>query len=313
MRRSAHAGMLALAIVVGACAGARLVAGRRAARGGRDHDRIRRHGPPGRRRPRQRDQPGPAERRRPHVRAAPADIRTLAGARVVVMNGLGLDDWLRKAVDLRPRHGARGRVGRRTCRVSSPRRARIRGPRTRTCLDERRVRRAATWTGSLPRSGGPTRRTPRLRSAGGGLSRRLDALDASIATEIARSRPTNRQARDLPRRVPVLRPGATGSRSSGSPSRRPGQDPSAAYTAQLIDAIKAAGVKAIFSEASSRPSSSTSSPPRPARRSWRTSTTTRSATRPSTTYEASSRWDVDQLVAALAMTAPDMTDGPTRP
>jgi ABC-type Zn uptake system ZnuABC Zn-binding protein ZnuA len=80
----------------------------------------------------------------------------------------------------------------------------------------------------------------------------------------------------------------------------PGQDPSAAETAGLIDAVRAAHVKAIFSEAQF--------PPRLVDQLARETGATVVANLyddslgdpPVTTYEAVIRWDVTQIVAALA-------------
>ncbi len=79
----------------------------------------------------------------------------------------------------------------------------------------------------------------------------------------------------------------------------PGQDPSAGYTADLIRAIRAAGVKAIFSEAQF-----------PAKLVQQLAAETGASVvstlyddalgdPPITTYEAVIRWDTQQFVAAL--------------
>ena len=94
-------------------------------------------------------------------------------------------------------------------------------------------------------------------------------------------------------------PASTGSRSSGVAVAAPGQDPSARYTAALVDAIRAAGVKAIFSE-----------------RQFPTKLVDQLAAEtgvrvvanlydgslgdtPVTSYEALIRWDTQQIVEAL--------------
>ena len=85
----------------------------------------------------------------------------------------------------------------------------------------------------------------------------------------------------------------------GVAAEAPGQDPSAGDTARLIDAIKAAHVKAIFSEAQF--------PPRLVDQLASATGVTVVADLyddalgddPVTSYEAVIRWDTDQLVKAL--------------
>ena len=85
----------------------------------------------------------------------------------------------------------------------------------------------------------------------------------------------------------------------GTAVAAPGQDPTAAYTAQLIDAIKASGVKAIFSESQF-----------PTRLVDQLAAETGAKVvadlyddsvgdPPADTYEGVLAWDTDQLVAAL--------------
>src|SRR5260221_4520366 len=75
----------------------------------------------------------------------------------------------------------------------------------------------------------------------------LDALDASVRAKIATVPESNRKLVMFHDAFPYFAR-AYGITIVGVAVEAPGQDPSAAETAALIDAIKAAGVKAIFSE-----------------------------------------------------------------
>ena len=85
----------------------------------------------------------------------------------------------------------------------------------------------------------------------------------------------------------------------GTVVEAPGQDPSAGQVTALIDDIRHAGVSAILSEASSPPTWSSRSRPK---RAWRwcpTCTATAWATRPATRMRALIRWDVERISEAL--------------
>jgi ABC-type Zn uptake system ZnuABC Zn-binding protein ZnuA len=76
---------------------------------------------------------------------------------------------------------------------------------------------------------------------------RLDALDATVRQEIGTIPEANRKLVTFHDAFPYYTR-AYGITLVGVAVNAPGQDPSAAYTAQLIQAIRDAGVKAIFSE-----------------------------------------------------------------
>ena len=108
---------------------------------------------------------------------------------------------------------------------------------------------------------------------------RLQALDASIRQRIDAIPTENRKLVTYHDAFPYFAR-EYGLEVVGVAVEAPGQEPSAGEIAELIEAIKAAGVKAIFSEDQFPTGSSTRSLPKPAPRSSPSSTPIRSATRP---------------------------------
>ena len=127
---------------------------------------------------------------------------------------------------------------------------------------------------------------------------RLDALDASVRSRIATIPEADRKLVTFHDAFPYYAR-AYGITIVGVAVQAPGQDPSAGYTAQLITAIRNAGVKAIFSEAQF-PTKLVD------QLGAETGATVVSnlydnslGDDPVTSYEAVIDWDTDQLVAAL--------------
>ena len=176
----------------------------------------------------------------------PADVQQVAEAKLLVMNGLGLDDWLEKTIS----------------------NASVTG----TPL----VKLAVDLPGADPIPGANSAENPHLwmnvkygelyvdriaaalESAdaahassyamqAAAYKQRLDALDASVRAKIATVPEANRRLVTFHDAFPYYAR-AYGITIVGVAVDAPGQDPSAASIAQLITAIRAAGVKAIFSE-----------------------------------------------------------------
>jgi ABC-type Zn uptake system ZnuABC Zn-binding protein ZnuA len=126
---------------------------------------------------------------------------------------------------------------------------------------------------------------------------RLAALDAQVRQDIASIPEANRKIVTFHDALPYYAR-AYGITIVGVAVEAPGQDPSAAYTAKLIQAIRDSGVKAIFSEVQFPTQlvdqlASESGAKVVANLYDGTLSDTVSS------YEALIRWDTDQLVAAL--------------
>ena len=137
----------------------------------------------------------------------PRDVAALSEADLVVMNGLGLDDWLEPVIASAAPDVPVVRLGEDLPGVDVRRRARTaRRVNPHLWLD---VTNAARVRAAHRRALAAARSGARRGVPGGrrGLRARLGELDAGSASRSRRSRPTNRKLVSLPRGVPVLRRG----------------------------------------------------------------------------------------------------------
>ena len=195
----------------------------------------------------------------------PRDAVRFAEADLVVMNGLGLDDWLRKlvtesgaasaplvalgrgpgvdylageAADAAPRARGAAWDGRGAEGVASPQPAHVDGRGQRDEVRGQADRRAGN---------GRSARTRGVRRACGGLPRPAAPLDAEIAAHDGGHPGGATHGRLLPRRVPLLRGRVRPAhRRHGHPQPRPGAERGGCR--RLIDTIRREGVSAIFAE-----------------------------------------------------------------
>lgn len=179
--------------------------------------------------------------------ATPSDIRTVSGARLLVMNGLGLDDWLEGTITSAAATGTPlVKLG-----VDLPGVELLPG-------EEPGTQNPHLWMNVAYAELYADRIVAALKSADpahaaaydanvAAYKVRLDALDASVRAKLATIPEANRTLVMFHDAFPYFAR-AYGITIVGVAVEAPGQDPSAAETATLISAIKAAGVKAIFSE-----------------------------------------------------------------
>jgi len=177
----------------------------------------------------------------------PADIQTVAAARLLVMNGLGLDDWLEKTITSASAPGTPLiKLGAGLADVTL-----LPGedPGTQNPHLWMDVTYGERYVDEI--EAGLTQVDPANASAYGAnataYKTQLAALDASVRQKIAGIPEANRKLVTFHDAFPYYAR-EYGITIVGTAVAAPGQDPTAAYTAQLIDAIKASGVKAIFSE-----------------------------------------------------------------
>jgi ABC-type Zn uptake system ZnuABC Zn-binding protein ZnuA len=228
----------------------------------------------------------------------PADVQTVATAKLLVMNGLGLDDWLEKTITNAATAGTPVvKLG-----VDLPGVTLLPGedPGTQNPHLWMDVKYGETYVDRIVAA--LKQADPADAAAFDGRAAayktRLEALDASVRTRIATIPEANRKLVTFHDAFPYFAR-EYGITIVGVAVEAPGQDPSAAYTAQLIDAIKASGVKAIFSESQF-----------PAKLVDQLAAETGTKVvadlyddsvgdPPVDSYEAVINWDVDQLVTAL--------------
>jgi ABC-type Zn uptake system ZnuABC Zn-binding protein ZnuA len=178
----------------------------------------------------------------------PADVRTVSGAKLLIMNGLGLDDWLSKTITNAAANGTPLlQLG-----VDLPGVTLLPGETSATenphlWMDvkyaELYVDRIAQALGSAD----PSHAATYLTQAAA-YKQQLETLDGWVRSQIATIPEANRKLVTFHDAFPYYAR-EYGITIVGVAVEAPGQDPSAGYTAQLITAIKSAGVKAIFSEA----------------------------------------------------------------
>ena len=228
----------------------------------------------------------------------PADIQTVASANLLVMNGLGLDDWLEKTITNAAASGTPLiKLG-----PGAPGVALLPGEEPGTqnphlFMDVKYTELYVDEIATALKAADAAHAT-QYDAQATAYKQRLEALDASVRARIATIPEANRKLVVFHDAFPYFAR-EYGITIVGVAVEAPGQDPSAGYTAQLISAIKAAGVKAIFSESQF-----------PAKLVEQLAAETGAKVvanlyddalgdPPVSSYEAVINWDVDQLVTAL--------------
>lgn len=227
----------------------------------------------------------------------PADIRAVAQADLLVMNGLGLDDWLEKTIANASKKGtALLKLG---VDLGVPL---LPGEEPGTqnphlWLDVKYARQYVDRIVVALQAADPAH-SDEYQRQGAAYQARLDELDGWVRGQIASIPEANRKIVTFHDAFPYYAR-EYGITIVGVAVQAPGQDPSAGDTAALVEAIRAAGVKAIFSEAQF-----------PAKLVEQLAGETGTKVvadlyddslgdPPVTTYEAVVRWDTQQLVDAL--------------
>jgi ABC-type Zn uptake system ZnuABC Zn-binding protein ZnuA len=228
----------------------------------------------------------------------PADVRGVAAARLLVMNGLGLDDWLQKTIENASATGTPLVM----LAVDLPGVSLLPGEEAGSqnphlWMDvryaEAYVDRIAAALGQVD-SAHAAIYTTRAEAYRG----QLDGLDAWVRDQVATVPLAARRIVTFHDAFPYFAH-EYGITIVGVAVEAPGQDPSAGYTARLIEAIRGAGARVIFSE-----------------RQFPTRLVDQLAAEtgatvvadlyvdglgdpPVTSYEALMRWDVEALMRAL--------------
>jgi len=228
----------------------------------------------------------------------PGDVRAVARAKLLVMNGLGLDDWLAKTISNASSSG----TPLVKLAVDLPGITLLPGEEPGTqnphlFMDPKYVELYVDRIASGLKTVDPADAN-RFDEQAASYKTRLRALDAWVREQISTVPPADRKLVTFHDAFPYYAR-EYGITIVGVAVEAPGQDPSAGYTAALIDAIRKAGVKAIFSESQF-----------PAKLVDQLAAETGAIVvanlyddalgdPPVTSYEAVIRWDTQQLVAAL--------------
>jgi ABC-type Zn uptake system ZnuABC Zn-binding protein ZnuA len=178
----------------------------------------------------------------------PSDIRQVASARLLIMNGLGLDDWLEKIVTNAAAEGTplvKLAVDLPGVQLLPGETAGTQNPHL--FMDPKYTELYVDRIAAALESADPAHASAYQANAAA-YKQQLEALDSWVRSQIALVPESNRKLVTFHDAFPYYAR-EYGITIVGVAVEAPGQDPSAGYTAQLISAIEAAGVKAIFSEA----------------------------------------------------------------
>lgn len=227
----------------------------------------------------------------------PADLVAIADAKVVVMNGLGLDDWLDGTITSAGGDADVVRLGERLPGVQLIQGDVAGEPNPHLWMDVANAQQYVTRIGDALAAADPAAAAD-YRAGVTRTNSSLADLDSWIRGQIATLPSANRMLVTFHDALPYYAR-AYGLTIVGVAVEAPGQDPSAGEIAALVDAIKAAGVRAVFSE-----------------NQFPTDLVDRLADEagatvvaslyddslgdpPVTSYQALMRWDTEQIVAAL--------------
>ncbi|MGZ8513995.1 MAG: metal ABC transporter substrate-binding protein, partial [Candidatus Limnocylindrales bacterium] len=228
----------------------------------------------------------------------PSDIQAVSKAKLLVMNGLGLDDWLGKTIDNASVSGTP--LIKLAADLPAVDLLPGEDPGTQNPHLWMNVKYGELYVDRIVQAltSVDAAHAAEYDRQAAAYKTRLDSLDASVRARIATIPASNRKLVTFHDAFPYYA-SAYGITIVGVAVHAPGQDPSAGYTAQLITAIRDAGVKAIFSEAQF-PTKLVD------QLGAETGATVVSnlyddslGDTPVTSYAAVISWDTDQLVAAL--------------
>lgn len=229
--------------------------------------------------------------------AKPDDLRALAAADLIVMNGLGLDDWLESTIsaaspDTPVIRLAEGLPGVQLLAGEEPG-----SQNPHLWMDVAYARGYVARIGEALAAVDPAGAAAYAAGVTA-YDARLAELDAWARAQIEAIPPANRKVVMFHGAFPYFAR-AYGLTIVGVAVQAPGQDPSAGEIAALVDAIRASGAKAIFSENQFRTSLvdqiSRETGALVVAQLYNDSL----GADPVTSYEAVIRWDVEQIAAAL--------------
>lgn len=225
----------------------------------------------------------------------PDDAKLLSGAALVVSNGVGLDDFLDDLLA----SGSAGATPRLVLGEGIPALAGDGEANPHFWLDpslvtQHYVPKIAAKLAEIDPAGKAT-----FDSNAAAYATELVALDSELMATVAELPQVNRKLVTFHDAFPYFAR-HYGFELVGVILQNPGQEPTAAELAALVDVVKAAGVKAVFSEAQFSPELSETL----AKEAGITSVVTTLYTdslgpAPADTYAGLMRWDLDQIVAAL--------------
>jgi ABC-type Zn uptake system ZnuABC Zn-binding protein ZnuA len=228
----------------------------------------------------------------------PSDLRAVADTDLVVMNGLGLDDWLRTVVDgsgasapivvlAEDLPGVEYQAGEDADEAVNPH----------LWLDVRNAMRYVERIVDALATADPTN-AEAYRADGAAYLDRLETLDAWARERIATVPEDDRTVVSFHEAFPYFA-AAYGLSIVGSIVDAPGQDPSAGEIVALVGAIRSSGARAVFAEAQFDPGLAETVADEAGIPVVTDLYNDSLGDPPVDTYEGLIRWDVDRVVDAL--------------
>jgi ABC-type Zn uptake system ZnuABC Zn-binding protein ZnuA len=229
----------------------------------------------------------------------PSDIRSVADARLLIMNGLGLDDWLAKTI----RNAADEGVPLIRLAEDLPGAEPLPGEEAGTrnphlFLDVAYARGYVGRIAAALKQVDP-QHADRYDARASAYLAELDALDGWVRQQVQTIPEANRKIVTFHDAFAYYAR-AYGLQVVGVAVRAPGQDPSAGYIARLVDAVEVNGVKAIFSERQFPATLADQIAAETGARVVANLYDDSLGDPPVTTYVAMVRWDTEQIVRGLA-------------
>jgi manganese/iron transport system substrate-binding protein len=228
---------------------------------------------------------------------SPRDVVAISEADLIVMNGLGLDEWLDPVVRAAAPDVPVVRLGEDLPDVTYITDEETNGTNPHLWLDVRNADRYAERLTETTAQLDPAH-AAELRAGGMAYSTRLKELDRWVREQVATIPPQNRKLVSFHEAFPYFA-NAYGLEIVGSVVGVPGQDPSAGEVAALVDAIKASGAKAVFTEAQFNPQLAKAIADEAGVAVESDLYNDSLGDPPVDTYEGLIRWDVERIVAAL--------------
>jgi ABC-type Zn uptake system ZnuABC Zn-binding protein ZnuA len=227
---------------------------------------------------------------------SPRDITAISSADLVVMNGLGLDDWLQPVIDSANPDVPVIRLAEDLPGVEYVQEEGA-GTNPHLWLDVEYARRYVERIAAALAAADPARAAA-FAAGGSAYSELLDELDAWVRGRIDTIPEANRKLVSFHEAFPYFA-NAYGLEIVGSVVGVPGQDPSAGEVAALVDAIKRSGAKAVFAEAGFNPDLARSIAQEAGVAVETNLYNDSLGDPPVDTYEGLIRWDTDRIVEAL--------------
>lgn len=182
---------------------------------------------------------------------SPQDVASISEADLIVMNGLGLDEWLEPVARTAAPDVPIVRLAEDLPGVAYVTDAETNGSNPHLWLDIANADRYVLRLTETVAQAHPAR-AAEIRADGAAYSARLQDLDRWVREQVATIPPANRKLVSFHEAFPYFAQ-AYGLDIVGSVVGVPGQDPSAGEVAALVDAIRASGARAVFTEAGFNP------------------------------------------------------------